>query len=80
MSRYIVQNTFRLLCLEISNLTRFLQPEKSIRKLQDCKNLVIREMTLTDKPALGIAEKSPQRPRKVGVRTCNGKPDPCGNA
>ena len=37
-------------------------------------------MTLTDKPALGIAEKSPQRPRKVGARTCNGKPDPCGNA
>ena len=29
--------------------------------------------------ALGIAEKSPQRPF-LGARTCNEKPDPCGNA
>ena len=29
--------------------------------------------------ALGIAAESPQ-PDVGGERTCNGKPDPCGNA
>ncbi len=30
-------------------------------------------------PALGIAVDSPQ-PDEGSARTCNGKPDPCGNA
>ena len=40
---------------------------------------MVRTLSSTDKPALGIAEESPQ-PDVGGARTCNGKPDPCGNA
>ena len=33
---------------------------------------------MADRTALGIAVESPQQRHEA--RTCNGKPDPCGNA